>query len=361
MSTTSESNICNVLRETWRSIITLVDYLKSFLRKILSQIQALISRIKNTIIRRLLSTIRSLQEIIQNFLGLQTLDSNSARSSFCSILYACKPAVETISQFVSPELFSKIFGKESIKTINLSDYGISPLNFNSKFELFEYVACRLSLTGLLDSVVSNFINQLMSFLSQFDKYFDINWWLENTVWGRVLKRLINEYESIFNDRIKPFLDKLIPYLNCTFALCDFSVSTNNYLDDFQAKFKAERSQTAPDVFEFKIVKEELYSDLTDSMNSAQAEMVTFKEMLAGPVEASKPLFHNTAKGESVKSDAIVDKTSDDPQKLPYNSTESSVIKNNLMNRTSSLTPGIRDGSPIPLRRTVVMYSPNSKD
>lgn len=361
MGTTSESNICNVLRETWRSIITLVDYLKSFLRKILSQIQALISRIKNTIIRRLLSTIRSLQEIIQNFLGLQSLDNAKIRGDFCNLLYVCKPAIETISQFVSPELFSKIFGKESIKTIDLSKYGISPLNFNSKFELFEYVACRLSLTGLLDSVVSNFINQLMSFLSQFDKYFDINWWLENTVWGRVLKRLINEYESIFNDRIKPFLDKLIPYLNCTFALCDFSVSTNNYLDDFQAKFKAERSQTAPNVFEFKIVKEELYSDLTDSMNSAQAEMVTFKEMLAGPVEASKPLFHNTAKGESVKSDAIVDKTSDDPQKLPYNSTESSVVKNNLMNRTSSLTPGIRDGSPIPLRRTVVLYSPNSKD
>lgn len=357
----NEKNLCSVLRETWRSIITLVDYLKSFLRKILSQIQALINRIKNTIIRRLLSTIRSLQEIIQNFLGLQSIDNSKARADFCSLIYACKPAVETISQFVSPELFDKIFGKESIKTIDLSKYGIAPLEFNSKFELFEYVACRLSLTGLLDNVVSNFINQLMSFLGQFDKYFDINWWLQNTVWGKLLNRLINEYESIFNDRIKPFLDKLIPYLNCTFALCDFSVSTANYLDDFQSKFKAERSQTAPNVFEFNIVKEELYSDLTDSMKSAQSEMETFKEVLAGPVVATKPLFHNTTKGESVKGESISEKTVDDNQKLPYNSTDASIVKNNVMNRTSSLTPGIRDGSPVPLRRTVVIYSPNSKE
>lgn len=357
---TNEGNICNVLREAWRSIITLVDYLKSFLRKILSQIQALINRIKNTIIRRLLSTIRSLQEIVQNFLGLQAIDSLKSQN-FCNVMFQCKPILEQLSQFVSPELFDKIFGKESIKTIDLSKYGIAPLEFNSKFELFEYVACRLSLTGLLDNVVSNFINQLMSFLGQFDKYFDINWWLQNTVWGKLLNRLINEYESIFNDRIKPFLDKLIPYLNCTFALCDFSVSTTNYLDDFQSKFKAERSQTAPNVFEFNIVKEELYSDLTDSMKGAQTEMETFKEVLAGPVVATKPLFHSTAKGESVKGESISEKTVDDNQKLPYNSTDSSIVRNNVMNRTSSLTPGIRDGSPVPLRRTIVVYSPNSKE
>ena len=98
----NEKNVCNVLRETWRSIITLVDYLSSFLRKIMSKIQALINRIKNTIIRRLLSTIRDVRDIISNFLGLQTLDNNNFRNDFCQNLYKCKIAVEEISKFISP-------------------------------------------------------------------------------------------------------------------------------------------------------------------------------------------------------------------------------------------------------------------
>ena len=213
-----EKNICNTLRLSWRSLITLIDYLEGFLRKILSQIQALINRIKNTILRRILSTIRSLQEIVSNFLRLQAIDNASIRTSLCSILYKCKPILEVLSNLVSKELFNKIFGPDSIKTIDLSEYGIAQLTFNRKFELFEYVACRLSLSGLLNSIVDNLIQNLLDFLGQFDKYLDINWWLQNTVWGRALARLIKEYEDFFNDRIKPFLDKLIPYLDCTFAL-----------------------------------------------------------------------------------------------------------------------------------------------
>ena len=356
----NEKNICNTLRLSWRSLITLIDYLEGFLRKILSQIQALINRIKNTVLRRILSTIRSLQEIISNFLGLQAIDSAKVRQDFCRILYDCRPMIEVLSQLVSKDLFNKIFGPDSIKTIDLSKYGIAQLNFNSKFELFEYVACRLSLSGLLNSIVDNLISNLLEFLGQFDKYLDINWWLQNTVWGRALARLIKEYEDFFNDRIKPFLDKLIPYLNCTFTLCDFSISTNNYFDDFQQKFKAERQQKVDLSYEFVILKSDLYSDLTESFDSAKTELDTFKSTLVAPIEASKPLFHSRNTGEDIGSDKTSEKTQYDSQTLPYNTNEKDKIKNDMMNRKSSLIPSTRNEF-VSLRRTIVEYSPNSKE
>lgn len=355
-----EKNICNTLRLSWRSLITLIDYLEGFLRKILSQIQALINRIKNTVLRRILSAIRSLQEIVSNFLGLQTLDNNSLRTSICGIMYKCRPLIEILSQLVSSTLFDKIFGPDSIKTIDLSKYGIDPLTFNSKFELFEYVACRLSLSGLLNSVVDTLIQNLLTFLEQFDKYLDINWWLQNTVWGRALARLIKEYEDFFNDRIKPFLDKLIPYLDCTFALCDFSISTNNYFDDFKQKFKAERQQKVDLSYEFVILKSDLYSDLTDSFNNAKAELNTFKSTLVAPIEATKPLYHYRKNGEDVGNENTATILPDNSQKLPYNTTEKDKIKNDMMNRKSSLVPSTRNEY-VALRRTIVEYSPNSRE
>lgn len=355
-----EKNICNALRESWRSLITLVDYLEGFLRKILSQIQALINRIKNTVLRRILSTIRSLQEIISNFLGLQAIDTAEMRTSICGIIYKCQPMIEILSQLISKDFFDKIFGPDSIKTIDLSKYGIAQLTFNSKFELFEYVACRLSLSGLLNSIVDNLISNLLQFLGQFDKYLDINWWLQNTVWGRALARLMKEYEDFFNDRVKPFLDKLIPYLNCTFALCDFSISTNNYFEDFQQKFKAERQQKVDLSYEFVILKSDLYSDLTESFDSAKTELDTFKSTLVAPIEASKPLFHPRNTGENIGSDKTAEKTQYDSQTLPYNIDEKDKIKNDVQNRKSSLVPSTRNEF-ASLRRTIVEYSPNSKD
>jgi hypothetical protein len=355
----NEKNVCNVLRETWRATINLVNYLSTFLRKIKDKIQALINRLKNTIIRRLLATINDVRNVISNFLGLQTLENNKARQDFCSILYTCKPAIEQISKFVSPDLFSKIFGPESIKTIDLSKYGIAPIQFNSKFELFEYVACRLSLRGLLDSVVNSLVSQMLEFVSKFEVYLDIDWWLNNTVWGKVLNTYLSEYENFFNDRIKPFLDKLVPYLDCSFALCDFKVSTTNYFDDFSTKFKTERKQTTDLSFEWTISKKELYADLTSSLNDAKSEVTIFKSTLMAPVVASKPLFHNRQAGESYEQESSQNVSQAETEKLPYNSEELSKVKYDLYNRKSSLTPGLRENQYIALRPTIRLSSPNS--
>jgi len=82
--------------------------------------------------------------------------------------------------------------------------------------------------------------------------------------------------------------------------------------------------------------------------------------LAAPVETAKPLFHNRTNGEAVGDNTTANKTANDFQTLPYNSTETSTIKTNMTNRNSSLTPGLTDGSLVQLRRTIFLSSPNSK-
>lgn len=347
----NEKNVCNVLRDAWRALIELVNFNSSFLRKILNEIQSLINRLKNTIIKRILSVIRDIKEIVSNFLGLQTIDNNLARNEFCKVLYACKPALEKIAPLISQELYDKIFGPDSIKTIDLSAYGIPSMHFASKFELFEYVACRLSLRGLLDSAVNTLTNTLLDFISQFDKYLDINWWLNNTVWGRVLRRLIKAYEDMFNNNLKPFLDELEKYMNCAFAICDFSKSTDNFLIDFSKKYKAERSQTTQLTSEWKIAKEELYGDLAVAMTNAKAEITQYKTTKVQPILDVVPKY-------TYKTDNQTPNTEKPSDGLPYTQQERQQNSNNF-ERKSIMTPGITDGKML-LRKPIVSKTQNSE-
>jgi hypothetical protein len=346
----NEKNLCNVLRDTWRALLELVNYNSSYLRRILSSIQALINRVKNTILRRIANVIRDIRDIVSNFLGLQTIDNNLARNEFCKVLYACKPALEKIMPLISQELYNQIFGPESIKTIDLAKYGLPQINFASKFELFEYVACRLSLRGLLDNVTETLIQTLLAFIQKFEKYLDINWWLNNTAFGRVLKRLINEYEQLFNNTVKPFIDELEKYMNCAFALCDFSKSTDNFLSDFSSKYKIERSQNVNLQTEWVLSKEELYGDLTTSMGDIKKEIASFQTSMVTPIENSDVNFHYKKDNEKSNNETITDSQ-------PYNKLEKSQLENNK-DRKNILSPSISSKTSL-TRKPVSTKSPTS--
>lgn len=350
------NSVCNYLKNEWRSIVTLINYLSTLLDKIKAEINSLLHRIQNTIIARMLSTIRDIRDIISNYLGLQIIDNNALRKNFCETLYQCEAYVKALDKLMPTELYNKFFNND-VQFVDLSKYGFyGPTHFESSFALFEYVACRLSLRSILDGVTNQIINNLMNFLEKFDKYFDLNWWLQNTVWGRCLQRLINEYDLVFQ-RIKPYIQKLNEFLNCTFALCDFTASVNNLFTDLQTRYAIKRDTTMPN--EFVILKEDLYQDLAISMNAAKNEIKTFKRTLVAPLTQTPPNFHTRTTGESIPSENIQSRQANDSQTTPFNTTELSTIKNNVTNRKSSLTPGVTDGSPVNLRRVQVFYSPNT--
>jgi len=344
--------ICNALKGEWYSIVTLINYLATLLDRIKAQIQAIIDRIKNTIINQIINTIKSLEENISSLLGLRAIDSSKARADFCNILYKCEFAIEMISKSISPELYNEIFGSHPINGIDLSKYGITT-EFNSRYELFEYVFCRLSLQGILQSITDTLINNILTFINKFTKYFDINFWLGNTFIGRQLLLLIAEYDAIFNNTILPFMNKLGMFLECSFSICDFKMSTQNYMENFANAYKANRDATKPVGNQWSITKEALYADLTQSFSQANSEMVTFNNTLMAPINGASTIFKITPNNTPAPS------TPNSNQTLPYNSDELATIKNNLANRKSLMTPGITDGTPV--RMVIRLSSPNSSE
>lgn len=354
----NEQNLCTFLREEWFALINLINFMSNALKKQLQIIQGLLDRIRNTIISRLLSTIRSLQDYLSGLLGLQTIDNS--RKDFCAVLYTCLPALEKIAKFISPDVYKAIFGADPIDTFDLNKYGIpGPSHFSSKYELMEYYVCRLSFRSALNGITNKIISNILEFLSKFDKYFDINWWLDNTVWGRQLKLLINEYEAIF-DGIKKFINKLIPYINCSFALCDFKFSTQNFIDNLKASYKLEQKPAPNLPYELKVAREQIYSSLTDSFKQSNNEMKQFK-VLTQRLVRTPPDFHNRTTGEQIPAEPIQTILPNKSQTTPFTSTEQSIISNNMTNRKSSLVPGITEDSKTNqvFRKVIVMYSPST--
>lgn len=342
----NQKNLCNVLREEWWSIITLIDYASTLLDRLLQQIRTLLNRIKNTILNQIASAIRNIKDIIAKYLGLSAIDNAAARKDFCRILYTCQPAIEILTKYIGSDFFNVIFGTDSIKVLDLKKYGITyQTTFNSKFELFEYVACRLSLSSMLDSAVENMISSLLQLISKFTKYLDVDWWLNNTMPGRVLRRLIAEYDAVFNNYIKPFLDKLTPFMNCGFALCDFSFSTTNYLDDFASKYKA-NLKTLPDMSKtWEITKTALYSDLTDSMTDMKSTLTTFQNK-----------YNNTLNGAQ----QVYQKATKSNETTPFSSDE--LQQKNNGKTGNMLTSSLNDQNELhitTLRQAKVLSTPNS--
>lgn len=344
--------ICNALKGEWYSIITLVNYLATLLDRIKAQIQAIIDRIKNTIINQIINTIKSLEENISSLLGLRAIDSAKARQDFCSTLYKCEFFLEMLAKVISPGLYNEIFGPNPIKGVDLSKYGITT-NFETHYQLFEYVACRLSLQGILQSITDTLINNILTFINKFTKYFDINFWLNNTFIGRQLQLLIAEYDAIFNDRILPFLNKLGLFLNCGFEICNYASSTQNYFLDFENRYSANRDATKPVGQQWTITKEALYSDLTQSFAEANAQMVTFNNTLMAPINGASTVYH------LMPNNTPAPVTPNSSQTLPYNSDQLATIKANMQSRTSLMTPGITDGTPV--RKVIRLTSPNSSE
>ena len=347
--------LCNALKGEWYSIVTLIKYLATLLDRIKAQIQAIIDRIKNTIINQIINTIKSLEENISSLLGLKAIDSNKARQDFCEVLYKCEFAIEMISKTISPELYKIIFGSTPINTIDLSKYGINiQSSFNSRYELFQYVFCRLSLQGILQDITNTLINNILTFINKFTKYFDIDFWLNNTFVGRQLKLLIAEYDAIFNDMILPFLNKLDLFLGCSWAICDYKASTLNMYDSFSENYKANRDATKPVGNRWSITKEALYADLSQSFSEANSQMVTFNNTTMASINGASTVYKlavNNTPSEVTPSSS---------QTLPYNSDQLNTIKANSQSRTSLMTPGLTNGQTVG-RGVIQLKSPNSSE
>jgi len=278
----AEKNVCDILRDTWFSLITLLNNLKDIPRKVLTQLKQLVQKLKNIVNDVLVKYAKEIADLIKSYLDLRKIDSSKARKSFCSLLYSCMPAVNKLIEFgVIPKgLADEIFGPNPVKKETLESFGIYGVSINSNFELFEYIACRLSVTTLLNNYIDNMINSLLAYLQQFEKYLDLDFWLDNHYIGRLIKRKIAEYEALMSYILQIINDDVEPFMDCAFATCDFAVSTKNFLDDFGDKMDCERQQPkslTSLAATWKVSREKITKAFSDSLEDTKAIFAQISE------------------------------------------------------------------------------------
>lgn len=270
----AEKNVCDILRDTWFSLITLLNNLKDVPRKVLTQIKQLVQKLKNIVDDALVKYAQEIADLIKSYLDLRKIDASKARKSFCSLLYSCKPAIAKLIEFgvIPKALADEIFGPNPVKQETLESFGIYGVSINSNFELFEYIACRLSVTSLLNNYIDNMINSLLVYLQQFEKYLDLDFWLNNHYIGRLIKRKIAEYEALMAYILQIINDDVEPFMDCAFATCDFAVSTKNFLDDFGDKMDCERQQpksVTSLAATWKVSREKITQAFSDSLKDTK--------------------------------------------------------------------------------------------
>lgn len=297
---TAEKNVCNILRDTWYSLIALLDNLKDVPQKILSQIRQLLQKLKNIVNDALVKYAQELADLIKSYLNLRKIDNSKARKSFCSLLYACLPAINKLIEFgvIPKSVADEIFGPNPIKQETLESLGIYGVTINSNFDLFEYIACRLSTTTLLNNYIDGIINSLLAYLQQLEKFLDPDFWLNNHYIGRLIKRKIAEYEALMSSLLKIINDDLEPFMDCAFASCDFAVSTKNFLDDFSDKMDCEREQPkslTSLASTWKVSKEKMLGEFKTTLDNTKEIF----QQISDDANKSKESF-NAAKAEIKK-------------------------------------------------------------
>lgn len=277
---TAEQNVCNLLRDTWMSLVTLIENLADIPKRVLDQIRQLLQKLKNIILNSLVDHAKEIMDMIKSYLKLRNIDGTKARQSFCSLLYACTPAINKLVEYniLPKSLSDAIFGSSLVSEDTLKTFGFQNVQFNSNFELFEYLACRLSMTSLLNSFIDRLINSLIEYLSQFEKYFDLDFWLNNHYIGRLIKRKIAEYEALMSEILRIINEDLQPFMDCAFATCDFAVSTKNFMEAFGLKHPIESIPVAGNTKaeSWKVSKDKIFSEFNSSLENTKQIFMQIK-------------------------------------------------------------------------------------
>lgn len=332
----NEKNLCNVMREEWRLLTTLVNNAAQILRKILNHIRSLVNRLANSYFALIGGVLRDIRDMVSAYLGLAMIDQSMARQELCRMMYQCKPAIDIVLRNVNKGFYNWLYEPSQSSSPDLSKWGIPAVTVQSRYEAFEYVACRLSLNNLYNNFTDKMINNLMDFLNDYKKYLTMDWLLEHTMPGRVLMRAIKDYEDFFKEYIQKYLDKLVPYLNCAFAMCDFGVSTQNFFDDFRRRYAIGLSNAENQVGQrWTMFRDELLDGFSSTLTSIQNDV---ENIVPSEMQASK---ENTESNETT----------------PYNSSEVSKYEANAKSTNPSAASS---SSNIPYNRDVEnLKTPNS--
>lgn len=348
MALDNDQIVCKLLKDEWAAIKNLINSLQHLLSAAYNQIKNFLHKLKNTILNRIVQTISEMIKALIGAMALNTISNNLARDKWCQVMYKCKPMIMKLQKLLGADIFNWIYGPDKIETFDFSEYGLPKQTFTSKYEVFEYVACRLSLRGLLDKAANVALEGIKEWLENAFQYIDINYWLERTGVGAMINRKIKDYEGWFDNYIKPHIMEMDKYIDCAFALCDFKASSKNFLDDFCNRYAIEQSQESVGGVikrNYKVLRSELLKDTESYFAGAKQDLMKVGNASGKTAETTRELLYNIFPVE--ETNAETEKERDERE---YDSTQ----------RDNASTPSLATGFNSKTRRvTRELLSPNS--
>lgn len=345
MALNNDQIICKLLKDEWTAIRNMIDYMSTYLRRVYNKILTITQRLKNTIIRRIVATIYELFGVIESYLGTEAFTNNMFRNKWCEVMYRCAPMIRKLSRWIGADFFNFIYGPDDVSTFDLEYFGLPKMHFTSKYEMYEYIACRLSLRGLLSQLAKDTVEAVQKFLDEYLQYIDLEYWLNRTGLGAKIKWLIKKYEEGFAF-LKPYLDEMGRYIDCGFALCDFAASSVNYLDDFCSRYKITYDKTVTGTLDrnFKVFRKDLTIEIEDYMDSVRSEIMSVKTQSKQSIKPIEQIY-------DIKKKQNVGVTRKEKDEKAYVREE----------KTDPLTPVLALGfNTNNTRKTITITSPNSQ-
>lgn len=348
MALDNDQIICKLMKDEWAAIKNMINALQHVLSALYNQIKNFLLKLKNNILKRIVQTISEMMKVLIGSMGLNTVSNNLAREKWCQIMYKCKPMIKKLYGLVGEDIFNWIYGPDKIETFDFSEYGIPKQTFTSKYEVYEYVACRLSLRGLLDKASKLMLEGIKEWLENAFQYIDINYWLDRTGVGAMIKRKIKDYEDVFDDYIKPHLMEMDKYIDCAFALCDFKASSKNFLDDFCNRYSIEQTEeTIGGVLKrnYKVLRSDMLKSTEEYFAATKQDLAKVGNSASNVSQTNAELLYRIFPEEETNAE-----TSTERDEREYDNTQ----------RDNANTPSLATGFNSKTRRiTRELISPNS--
>lgn len=258
----TDSANCLYLDSMWEQAMVngkLIAYIPATQFKFLKY---LVMSLRNTVLDSVDSALRGLDKQVQQFKSEPTDPAVNEKEKLCRALFECKAALEYMvpkDPAKDPPVVRALIPNSEMRD-NLRGYIYDNEEATDEvITFFDNFYCKLSVSTLMDSMLSELALYLYAALTELDRRL------------KPLLDLIDKAIQTYMEAIQPFLDfldSLDKFKGCAMALCDYANTSKNYTDD--SSKKAYVGKTG-DTWVFSSVDfiEKFYTDHADAVSKIQ--------------------------------------------------------------------------------------------
>lgn len=207
---TGEELFCFMLEQQYNAFVGLIDSLIQFPRLALQAVKSVIKSAGVLAFQVVRSGIIIIEQQIIQFLNLDGIDLSKTKENFCNVAWECA--------FLKDYIFDDVLKLDDDNEIRTS------------YDIFEEVVCRQGLRNLFENwTQDNILNGLDQTLREYLDFIE--------KWYNKVQNKVDEFiDDLLNKKIGDYtflewLEGLDKLANCTFATCNWAVTSQNKKED----------------------------------------------------------------------------------------------------------------------------------